>query len=122
SHLVPYTTLFRSPIEKVIESANRSKRNPLHLAINSVLSPIKRNVPKTISAAVVIIPSVRIKESGNQGLITRVYSKKLFQFPQTDIFSSHHPNLSATADKKVVPIASRRKSLIIFFVMFVVLF
>jgi hypothetical protein len=48
------------------------------------------------------------------GLISLVYSKKLSQLPQADTSAGHNPNLSATADKKPIPIANLKKSLMIF--------
>lgn len=101
------------PIEKAIDSANSSKRNPLNLANSSVLNPMIKHIAKIISAAVTIVPTMEIIDSGNHGFIIWVYSRKLFQSPQTETSSLQIPNLSATADKKEAASANRRKILII---------
>lgn len=52
-----------------------------------------------ISPTVAMNPDARIIVVGIHGLISWVYSKKLSQFPQTDISMLKIPNLSATDDK-----------------------
>ena len=100
------------PVEKVIAKANVNNKTPLNFANSSVLNPIRRKNAKTISAPVAKMPINGINESGNQGFINLVYSKKLFQLPHTETFLLQIPNLSATADKKPIEIASRKYSLI----------
>src|SRR5690606_25110109 len=94
-----------------MDSANASKRNPLNLANNAVLNPSNKQTANKTSADVAIIPIVEISELGNQGFINWVYSKKLFQFPQTETSLLHIPNLSATADKNPIEMAIRKNSL-----------
>ena len=101
------------PKENVIESAKRSSKYPLSFAISSVFNPRRRNKPKIISATVAIVASPDVMDGGNQGLIRDVYSRKLFQFPQADISDGYNPKRSATADRKAVDSASRRKILTI---------
>jgi hypothetical protein len=98
------------PVEKVIDKPNSNKSKPLNFAVNSVLNPTRRKIAKSISAAVAIIPIAGIRESGSQGFITRVYSRKLLQFPQTETSARHIPNLSATADKNPAAIANRKNN------------
>ena len=98
-------------IENVMDNPNISKRNPLNFADSSVLNPISKQIAKTISADVAIIPSAVIMEFGNQGFINSVYSKKLFQFPQAETSLGHIPNRSATADKNPTEIAIRKNTL-----------
>ena len=102
------------PVEKVIDKANSSKRIPLNFANNSVLNPTIKHKAKTISEDVAIIPIAGIIEFGNQGFNNSVYSKKLFQFPQTETSLLQIPNRSATADINPIEIASLKKSLINF--------
>jgi hypothetical protein len=52
-----------------------------------------------ISPTVAMNPDAGIIVVGIHGLISWVYSKKLSQFPQTDISMLKIPNLSATDDK-----------------------
>lgn len=52
-----------------------------------------------ISPTVAMNPDAAIIVVGIHGLISWVYSKKLSQFPQTDISMLKIPNLSATDDK-----------------------
>ena len=61
-------------------------------------------IPNIISAPVAMAPKTGISVSGIIGLICLVYSKKLSQLPQADTSAGHNPNLSATADKKPIPI------------------
>ncbi len=88
----------------------RAIRVPLSLADNDVLNPIIKNIANTISAAVATIPTKFIRLLGTHGLSTLVYSIKLPQLPQAELSSGHHPNRSATADKKPKAILTLRKS------------
>jgi len=94
-------------------SANINKRYPLSLANNSVLNPIIKHKAKIISAEVAKVAINGIKLFGINGFISCVYSRKFSQFPQEEISLLYNPNLSATADRNPMAIASRKKSLII---------
>jgi hypothetical protein len=58
------------PVEKIIEIANMSNRNPLNLAKSSVLNPTIKQIEKIISVASISI--TEIVELGNQGFISSI--------------------------------------------------
>lgn len=100
------------PVENIIDNAKTNNNNPLNFANNSVLIPTNKKTARIISAPVATIPSNGINESGNQGFIILVYSKKFSQLPHIETSLLQIPNLSATTDKKLNEIASRKKSFI----------
>lgn len=77
-----------------------------------------KKTAKIISAPVAIVPKMGIKDSGNHGFKTCVYSKKLSQFPQAELSLGHMPNRSAEADKNPIAMANLKKSLMIFMMCF----
>lgn len=106
------------PIEKVMDNAKISKRNPLNLANSSVLNPINKKKANKISADVAMIASVGTNEVGNHGFMTSEYCTKLPQLPQTEASALHIPKRSATAETNPAEMANLKKSLMIVFVMF----
>lgn len=101
-----------------MDKANIRSKQPLSLANSSVLNPMIRKIGKIISATVARIAIGSIKLSGKNGFNCFVYATKFSQFPQTEISLLHNPNLSATADKKLIESDNRKNSLINFIFIF----
>ena len=95
-----------------MDKPKASNSNALSFAKSSVLSPMSRQNANNISAPVAIAPTMEIMPLGNQGLICPVYSRKLFQFPQAETSAFHHPNLSATAERKPAEMDKRKNNLV----------
>lgn len=100
-----------TPRAAVIVTPNKIRRNPLSTAAARVCQPIIRPTPSRASAEVAIIARAGIIALGKNQLSVPVYETNRAKLPQLTLGCPkvpHHPNRSATAERKENPRASRK--------------